>query len=211
MFGSPALELAFTLVFAVTGLYSLFRLVAPAGGDRVAELAHLLMSVAMLGMPRGLTGGPESASGVVQLAVFGLLGAWFLAHRLRTGGPVLSGSAYHVVALGSMVWMVAAMPALMGTGGAAGSGPGGHEHDGHGATAAPGPDGVAGAAPSPWIQVVTIVGVLLLAAAAAGWAARAVRPGPVPAGTARLTGPRPAACCHVLMSLGMAGMLLAML
>ena len=79
--------------------------------------------------------------------------------------------------------------------------------------------------PPLWVQVVTVGFVVLLGVAAGAWVLRAVRPAPVPVlaatastpesavrpGPARLTGPRVDAGCHVLMSLGMAGMLLAML
>ncbi|GAA5115308.1 hypothetical protein GCM10023320_13970 [Pseudonocardia adelaidensis] len=137
MFSSPALLVVLTAVFAGTGLYSLVRLSALAsgaatGGDRVAELSHLLMSVAMLGMTWGRTGGPDTPGGVVQLVVFGLLSAWFLVHVLRPYGHRRVGAAYHAVVQVAMVWMVAAMPALMGMGGAA-AGSAVHHRDGHAA------------------------------------------------------------------------------
>jgi hypothetical protein len=57
LFASHIVMVMFTIVFAVTGLYSLVRfatLVAGTAGegDRVAELAHLLMSIAMIAMTR---------------------------------------------------------------------------------------------------------------------------------------------------------------
>ncbi|OLT16987.1 hypothetical protein BJF78_13740 [Pseudonocardia sp. CNS-139] len=92
------------------------------------------------------------------------------------------------------------------------------------------------AAPAPaWALAFSIGVVVLLVAAAAGWVVAAVRTAPVrePAGAAatpqaatataavrtadpgsrpdRRFDPRLDACCHALMSLGMAGMLVAML
>jgi hypothetical protein len=234
VFSSPALLGVLSVVFAVTGLYSLVRLSTLASGanpgvDRVAELSHLLMSIAMIGMTWGWTGGPGTGSGVLQLGVFGLLGLWFLARVLRPDGHWL-GTAYHLVVQVAMVWMVAAMPTLMGMGGGSTSAPSGHE--GHGSSGAlPGMgemDGMGHADPAPlWTQVVTLAFVVLLAGAAMAWAAAAVRPAvrpapvPVAAGAAgppacdpapvRTTDRRLAAGCHLLMSLGMAVMLLAML
>jgi Domain of unknown function (DUF5134) len=231
VFPSLALVLVFTTAFVITGLYSLIRfsaLVSSAapGGDRMAELSHLLMSIAMIGMAWGWTGGPDTPGGVVQLAVFGLLSAWFLARVLRPDGHRRIGSVYHLLAMVAMVWMVAAMPGLMGMSAGSASASGAHEHDGHGAMGGMvGASGMAAPSPAPpWMQVVTVTFVVLLGAAAVTCAARAVRAAQVPVlaapsgqaapqveGEPRLRGPRLDASCHVLMSLGMAGMLLAML
>jgi uncharacterized protein DUF5134 len=229
VFSSPALLVVLTAVFAVTGLYSLVRLSALASGaatdgDRMAELSHLLMSVGMLGMAWGRTGGPGTPSGVVQLVVFGLLSAWFLVHVLRRDGHRRVGAAYHLLVQVAMVWMVAVMPALMGMGGAAPASAA-HDHDGHGGTGGTGEMArmTTSMAPPLWIQVVTVGFVVLLGAAALAWATAAVRPArvPVPVAPAGPPVPRPAparpsgirldAGCHLLMSLGMAGMLMAML
>jgi hypothetical protein len=99
---------------------------------------------------------------------------------------------------------------------------------------------MSGSATPSWATVVSIVLVALLAAAAGVWTTRAVLPsrstGPAPesaptdalpeapaaarkdvavvaapSGVVRIIGPRLDAGCHLLMSLGMAGMLLAML
>lgn len=56
--------------------------------------------------------------------VFGLLSACFPARLLRPDGHRRVGAAYHLVVQVAMVWMVAAMPALMGMGGAAPPRPG---------------------------------------------------------------------------------------
>jgi hypothetical protein len=233
VFSSPTLLVALTAVFAVTGGYSLARISALASGaatdgDRMAELSHLLMSIAMLGMTWGWTGEPGTPGGVVQLVVFGLLGFWFLVRVLHPDGHRRVGSAYHLVVQVAMVWMVAAMPTLMGMGGAAPA-TATPDHAGHGAAEGMGEMAGMGmsSAPPLWMQVVTVAFVVLLCAAALAWAAIAVRPAvrpalvPVPAGStgqpppepnqARPTGTRIDAGCHFLMSLGMAGMLLAML
>ena len=151
MIASPMLAAAFTVVFAVTGLYSLVRIAGMASGavpdgDRVAELSHLLMSIAMIAMTGAWSGGPDSASGILQIVVFGLIGLWFL---VKVAGPddghrrVENG--YHMVMAAAMVWMVAAMPVLMG---GAGMSPGtsadAGEHAGHGSMA--GMTGMAGMA-----------------------------------------------------------------
>jgi hypothetical protein len=231
LFASTAVSLVFTVVFVATGGYSLVRLAlltagTVPGGDRLAELSHLLMSLAMVGMATGWTGGPTSAGGILQLVLFGLLTVWFLG---RTAAPAPGhgrvGDAYHLLMVAAMVWMVAAMPQLMGMTGAASAG-GAHAHH-HGGTAeALTPHAVAIETP-PWVLAVNGVFVVVLAAAAVWWGRRAVRSrtrtgastGPAPGGgvatravpgLARLTGPRTDACCHLLMSLGMGAMLLAM-
>ena len=57
-----------TIVFAATGLYPLLRFAAlvsgaEAGGDRVAELAHLVMSIAMIAMTWAFSGAPTPGAG----------------------------------------------------------------------------------------------------------------------------------------------------
>lgn len=217
MFPSLVLVLAFTAAFAVTGLCSLVRLYAlvsdaTAGGDRMAELSHLLMSIAMVGMAWGWPGGPSTAGGVVQLVVFGLLAATFAVRVLNPAGHLWVGSTYHLLLLVAMVWMVAAMPAS-------------HGHDGHGAASGTaGMSGVHIAGPAPaWMQVVTVALLLLLCATALDVVVGASRSAPVPVPAAAplqaesetrpgpRIDPRLDAASQVLMSGGMAGMLLAML
>jgi len=208
VFPSPVPAAAFTVLFTATGLYALVRYAAltsgARAGDRMAELSHLLMSIAMIAMAWGWTGGPGTPGGSVQLVVFGLLAAWYLWCVLHAGGGLRTAGAYHLVVLAAMVWMVAAMPGLMGTSAAAGAASGAHAHHRHGVVAAAATAGV----PAPlWMRAVTVAVAVLLCAAAAAWTARAARP-VLPA---LRTGPRLDASCHVLMSLGMAAMLLAML
>jgi hypothetical protein len=255
---SPMLAAVFTVVFAVTGLHSLVRISGMASGavpdgDRVAELSHLLMSIAMIAMTGAWSGGPDSASGILQIVVFGLIGLWFL---VKVAGPddghdrVENG--YHMVMAAAMVWMVAAMPVLMG---GAGTSADGGDHAGHGSMAGmagmAGPAGATGpgtaAGPPEWAGTVSVGLAVILAGAAAIWAARlfgvaavgpaadgtsadgepsgrganaapaaggrgvAVAARVAPPGLVPMPGPRFGAGCHLLMSLGMAGMLLAML
>ena len=229
------------IVFLVVGGYSLVRLallvgeVGP-GGDRLAELSHLLMSIAMIAMAFGWSGGPSSGSGIVQLVLFGVLTVWFLGRAAaRTGDHGPSSSVYHAVVCASMVWMVAAMPQLMGMP-EMGSMAGGHAgHHADGAAPAMEPAAAMGAPAPTWMVVTSWVFIVLLAAAGLVWVARAVRPLPIepdaepaesggraggavavavrpsPTRLVHLAGPRADAWCHVLMSVGMAAMLVAML
>lgn len=239
MFSSVPLLSLFTALFLVTGAYSVVRLAALASGvypsvDRAAELSHVVMSVAMIAMTWGWSGGPASPSGVLQVGFFGLVGLYFLTGAVR-GHRALPASGYHLVMALAMVWMVATMPLLMGAGGSSGAAMEGMPwmtSRGSGATVAAGPGA------HPWVLPVSLVFVALLVAAALFWASRAVkRPGARDQGccapgdgvpTAGATGavavaiapPRPVgpllstradAVCHALMSAGMAGMLVAML
>jgi hypothetical protein len=248
----------FTILFAATGLYSLVRFAAlvsgaEADGDRVAELAHLLMSIAMIAMTWAFSGGPDTGSGILQIVVFGLIGLRFLTRVAGHGhGHGRIESAYHLVMAAAMVWMVAAMPVLMsGSGEVMNMAAPNDTHGDHGSMA--GMDGMAGmhatngstgmagmsamvGAPS-WARMVSVALVVLLVGAMALWASRLFRPAilhpapsevqapdpavpsagaavavrPTTSGLTRLTGPRLDAGCHLLMNLGMAGALLAML
>jgi hypothetical protein len=199
---SPSLisALAFTAAFGVSALSSLVRLFGPApvsGGGRMAALSHLLMSVAMVGMAWGWPG-PGTSAGVVQLAMFGLLAALFVRRVLHPAGNGRAGNARHLLVLVAMVWMLAAMPWVMGTDPAS--------HD----------------APVPaWTQVVTLAFLVLLGNAALASVVEEHRGSPVlvAAGSRAGRGARPGhpvgsrldSAGHVLMSGGMAGMLLTML
>ncbi|WP_226353602.1 DUF5134 domain-containing protein [Pseudonocardia sp. ICBG601] len=234
MFASLSVPWVFTVVFVLTGLYALGRFAllasgAERDGDRGVELSHVVMSVAMIAMAWGWTGGPATPSGVLQLVVFGIFAVSFLAQAVAAGHDVVA-SADHAVMNAAMVWMVAAMPALMGMPATAGGGGGGHAgHAGHGSGAAEmaGMDGMA-AAPTPaWVTAMTGVLVVVLACSAVLWGVRAARAvsavseqptaetgvvaTQVSTASAVATNRRADACCHLLMSLGMGGMLFAML
>ncbi len=260
---SSTLSWVFTAVFTLTGVYSLVRLGELASGSdrtgsRVAELSHLLMSIAMIAMAWAWVGGPSSVSGLVLIVVFGVFVVWFLGRLVwpAAGHPRVT-EGYHLVTNAAMVWMVAAMPEIMAADMAA---VGGHDQSSDGMAGMPGMGGmpgtgVGGSMPSStpvWATVVSWVFIVLLVAAAVFWATRIAGPsaangcGPATAATVeslpvsvtddpsseestapggtdgavalaapatrtRSTGPRLDAGCHLLMSLGMAGMLLAML
>jgi hypothetical protein len=165
----------------------LVRLFAPvAGGDRIAALSHLLTSTAMIGMAWGWPG-PGTSAGLAQLAVFGLLAAVFVVRVLRPVGHGRGASANHLLDLVAMVWMLGAVPWLMG------ADPAAHAHD---LVAVP-----------VWMQVVTLAFLVLLGNAALASVVEEHRSPPGPAAAdSRLDG-----LGRVLMSGGMAGMLLTML
>ncbi len=223
MIESMPLAWALTLLFAGTAGYGLLRVArtyafstgatvltgarAPAGAgnvaissyDRSIGLSHLLMSVAMLAMV-WMWGG--AGAQVVQLVVFGgftLLFLLWAGSASREGGR-RAGVAfgYHALMAGSMVWMVAAMTIM--TGHQWGVASAGH----HDAAALGTPELAAtpGASAAPfWTVAVTLALVVGLLAAAASWA-RAAR------GRSR---DRAGAVSHVLLSAGMAVMLLVMI
>lgn len=186
---SPAVAVAFTVAFVATGCYALARYVrlssrtgpdpAASGQARAVELLHLTMSVAMIAMAWGVSGGPETGSGLVQIAVFGLFALVFatLAARVRGLARVLP-RLVHAAMSAAMVWMVAAMPLLMGHVAPAAGAEGGHSgHAGHGAAAAAPADM---AAPIPadaptWAFGVNAAAAALLVAIAVFWTVRAGR------------------------------------
>ena len=137
MISSLPLSLALTVLFTGTGVYSLLRWaslragVAGHHGDQVAELSHLVMSLAMVGMVWAYGG---SVADTVQLVVFGGFSCYFLGRlvlgRLRPGRPGCPAPSFHLLMAASMVWMVAAMPLLM-AGMSPGAGGDGMVMDGH--------------------------------------------------------------------------------
>jgi len=189
VFSSVTVSVLFTAVFVGTGGWALHRLTAQAFVDGAAEAAHLLMSVAMIAMTWGWTGGAGSTSGMLQFGLFGLFTLWFVAEAV--GGSVPKG--LHMTNTAAMVWMVVAMPALMGMG-----------------------------TRTTWITAVTVLVTALLVGAAGVWVHRAVAgrddavsiaggSGKVAVRTSAHVAARIDACCHALMSLGMGAMFVAML
>jgi Domain of unknown function (DUF5134) len=203
VFSSFTVLVLFTVVFAATGAWALYRLTVRRSGrdphvDQATELAHLLMSLAMLAMVWDWSGGPGSASGILQLVVFGLFSLWFLTGTRL--GSLHSG--LHLVSTTGMVWMVVAMPRLMGR-------------------------------TPLTITLMTVLVAILLAGAAGWWTLHAVTssastqiaaaepglPGTVrtavrtadPVAVHRRLTARLDAACHALMNLGMAAVLVAML
>jgi hypothetical protein len=196
VFGVP-LSIAFTVVFLATGTYSLWRFArtiarpgAPAGA-RTVELLHLLMSIAMVAMAWGWSGGPATGSGILQLVVFGVF-------TLVLGGELViapghlhrAACAFHAVMAAAMVWMVATMPVLMGHMSDAGGESADHAgHTGHTAAgnAMTGMAGMDMAAPATTPPSWAVVGtwlvaalVLLSAVPAVAITVRAVRRRPAP-------------------------------
>lgn len=230
---SPVFTVLLTVAFLVTGGYALVRLAGliatgDHGGSRVAELAHLLMSLAMLAMTWGWTGGPTTPGAVLQIVTFTALTAWFVRRvLLPPAGHERLVEGSHAATTAAMVWMVAAMPRIMGTSPSSG-GAAGHHHGGadHGAAA------VTIVTPG-WVTGLTWAFVVVSLAAAVFWLLRIVRPAPRPvrvpsplpddgsgpvavatrpaaAAVRAAVGPRLDAGCHLLMGAGTAAMLIAM-
>jgi len=182
---SLPLSLALTVLFTGTGVYSLLRWaslragVAGHHGDQVAELSHLVMSLAMVGMVWAYGG---SFADTVQLVVFGGFSCYFLARlvlgRLRPGRPGCPAPGFHLLMAASMVWMVAAMPLLM-AGMSSGAGGGmvmdGHVMGGHVMGGDAGASGPVVTETPGWALALTVlccVGLLV----GAGYWARQLRP-----------------------------------
>lgn len=121
MITEPGLQWSITVLFAITGLYGLFRIaIARSGVDRVSNILHVLMSVSMLSMP-------WSWGMVVpmpwQMAVFGLAALWYLAlavlNPTAEAGPGDGHHSsrgllfYHAFMMAAMVWMAFAMDRAM--------------------------------------------------------------------------------------------------
>lgn len=178
MLSSPSLALGLTALFAATGGYALLRWAAAVAGPlpprrRLSELAHLLMSAAMLVMTWTWYG---TAGLWVALVLFGGFTAWFAAdaarrHRRRVHG--CAGGSAHALTAAAMVWMLAAMPQVMTTPVAA---PGAGGHAGHGGHGGHGSAGAA-AGPAGWAVTVTVLLCGALLATAGFWAARALATG----------------------------------
>jgi hypothetical protein len=180
VFDSVAVSALFTAVFAVTGIYALLRWaslrVAATGrtGDQVAELAHLLMSLAMIAMAWGYS---TPASNVAQLVLFGAMGTYFVVRMATDRQPASTcacpAPGYHLLMCGAMVWMVVAMPWLM-TGMASSDDQGSMQMDG---MSMPMPAHTSdGHGPAPSLTIpVTVLIALALIGAAGYWTRRLLR------------------------------------
>lgn len=205
MISSLPLAWALTALFAATGFYALARWATAvserrSAAHRTAELAHLLMSAAMIVMTWTWYG---SAGLWTQIVLFGVLGVFFLvtASRGIPCGPSgrLAGAA-HALMAAAMVWMLAAMPLIMASPAEAAGGGGAHAH--HGGGDAMDMSGTAHAAgPAGWAVAVTVALCAVLLAVAGYWGARAlshdrVAGDPLTPDDARTTGDAtdPAAC-----------------
>lgn len=177
MISSLPLAWALTAVFAATGFYALARWAAAvserrSAAHRTAELAHLLMSAAMVVMTWTWYG---SAGLWTQIVLFGVLCVFFLvtASRGVPCGPSgrVAGAA-HALMAAAMVWMLAAMPLIMASPVAAAGGGGAHAHHGGDTMDMSGTAHAAG--PAGWAVAVTVALCAVLLAAAGYWGARAL-------------------------------------
>lgn len=201
MLASPW-DLVLTLAFAVTGVVCVLDLMrrhrragTDAGGVSdadVVDITHAVMSGAMILMIWVMVSDAVTWAQMILFAIFALaLLPVFGRSRTLPGRVDLAG---HLVLGAAMIWMLAAMPALMAGADTDGGGGGGHAgHGGGGAestlTVTPG-----------WVDAVNAGFVVLCAGAAVWWMYRlvAVR-------THRLH-----RFCHVVMAAGMAAILLLM-
>ncbi|WP_427893411.1 DUF5134 domain-containing protein [Kribbella sp. GL6] len=175
--------IALTVVFALSGLYCLWRVAAGRGQgiETVVDVNHILMSPAML-----LMLWLPSTPGItwLQIALFSALALVFFRHLAGVEGVTArTGALLHGGMNLGMVWMLAAgtvgMAAMSGM-----SGMSGMDHAGQ----------------QTWTGLLSwsVVGLLLLSAA--WWLARVARAG----------GHRLLCCCHALTTGGMAAMLALM-
>lgn len=243
MISSVPLAWVLTALFTATGGYALARWSEAVSArrpaaHRTAELAHVVMSAAMVLMAWTW---PGTAGLWVQLLLFGVFGAFFVgiaARGIPCGPAGPSAGAAHALMAAAMVWMLAAMPVIMPMAVVPSGATGGHAgHAGHGAT--PGAGHAMHGGQAGWAVAVTVVLGAAVLAVSGYWAARALgrgrRPGdpltpddgaPVTAtgaatGTAVATradatappsrlGARSDAACHAAMGAGMVVMLAAM-
>lgn len=150
---------------------------------------HLVMSLAMLLMVWRPVGTAGTWVQVTTFALFGVLMLIGLPSVLRTVDRV--GLASHVVLNAAMIWMLLAMPLLMGH--AMGS-----STDAHAAHHGSGDAMAVVMTPTPgWVAVVNWVAVVLSAVVAVWWLERLFR----------APSHRVHSACHLLMAAGMALML----
>ncbi|WP_144008592.1 DUF5134 domain-containing protein [Enemella evansiae] len=209
-------SIVLTLLFCGTAAYALLQLVrlasrprAEGPGGQVVELNHLVMSVLMVAMVWWMPGGLGTA---VQVAALGLFGLALLRYATR---PELArgtriAMAAHLIGNVAMIWMLVAMPWLMGHGTATSDPAAAGQHAGHGGGAEPAPGGAMPPMEMPmgtpgWMTVVTLVLAGLLVLTAIGWLVHRHRARELRAGddwSHRI--------CHAAMTGGMAAMLVVM-
>jgi hypothetical protein len=176
-------------VMIATAIYCAGRLVVarvlPLRIERDADMAHLLMGVAMAGMlVRGLHVLPDA----VWEAVFAVVAAWFGWRAIRRTGHHLA----HLVSAGTMVYMLVAVSARA---------PGG--------TGMAGMGGMSGGAELAWPALALALAVFMLGNAA--WRLDRLTAVAGAGGTAAVAAPRLSGCCQIAMSLTMAYTLIMMM
>ena len=165
---------ALTGIFVVVGGFALWRWSAMAADRRadrsvarLGEVNQLAMSVAMIAMtwwPPGLAGS------VFQVVAFGTFGVLHVVGLARAEGTSARLTVASEIAMNAaMVWMLAAMPLLMG--GHPSSG-GGHDH--HGTAAAAATAGPPVATPD-WALAVNGAVITVLVVITAGYVIKAIR------------------------------------
>lgn len=190
MISSVPLAWTLTTLFVLTGCYALTRWSTAVSARwpaarRTAELAHVVMSAAMVVMTWTWYG---STGLWVQVALFTVFGAFFGVAAVRgihCGSPGRVAGAAHALMAVAMVWMLAAMPVIMPLAVPA-SGGGGHgRHAGHGgAHSASGAGDAMHAGQAAWAVAVTVALCVALLVAAGFWAVRSVGGGAAGGGSA---------------------------
>ena len=154
---------------------------------------HLVMSLAMLLMVWRPVGGAGTWAQVAIFVLFTLL--MLVGLPTLQGLPTRAGLLSHVVLNAAMIWMLLAMPLLMGHAEHGGADEHAAHHGGAGTAAA------VAAAPVPaWAATVNGAAVVLSALVAVWWLGRLLRE----------RGHRVHSACHLLMGGGMALMLALM-
>ncbi|WP_328997904.1 DUF5134 domain-containing protein [Kribbella sp. NBC_00709] len=191
-------DLLLTALFAMTLALSLWWWTSASRSDvrdRVLHLNHAVMSAAMIVMiwwPFGRLGS------WVQIAIFALL---FLLVIRVDWQPVferVGDTTAHVLMNLAMIWMLAAMPLLMGDSAMT---PEAHaDHAGHGGAMPSDASGMAMAGPDTWVKALNGVATAAVFLCGFWWLRQITRSGQH----------RAHAACHVLMAGGMAAMLILM-
>jgi hypothetical protein len=186
--------------FAAAGLGSLLalgRASAARAADRVSDVFHVLMSVALVAM----IWRSEPALAVwFQTGLFGCAVIWFgLASTSGTARswPISLPGAHHALMAGAMIWMITAMPADMRMS------PAGAARTAMPTMSQPSMPALSHPVTPAVVLAVSVLLAAYFALAAIPWFVRSIGPG------RRVNGR--AAASHAAMSAGMAAMLLAML
>lgn len=155
----------------------------------VVHANHLVMSIGMVLMVWIDVG---TVATWLEVGFFTVLAVIIVVGMVRAQGPASAiGLSSHLALNAAMVWMLLAMPLLMGHQMHTGSGHGAGSEMAHGMAMAPTPD---------WVVAVNRVAITLSVLAAARWIVLLVRSRRVGLHT----------LCHAVMGLGMALMLVLM-